>query len=168
MKRALGKKCEPKYKALEYFWKSGNSGLLFATDAHICLARADSNLPPGYYDTTYHPVKRGDWIPCDIDTMFKRTTSGQKRCALTQMPYYYVADNAWVFTAERVDLLKEWTGSNDLYLTDFNCLYAISADKQRMGVVMHEDKRVYRVGPSVFLTEKEAREFAAMMGVEYV
>lgn len=168
MQRALGKKCVSKYKRLEYFWKSGNSGLLFATDAHICLAKVDNELAPGYYDSTYHPVKEGDWIACDVDAMFKQTTTGQKRCTITQVPYYYIADDEWVFSAERVDLLKEWTGCKELYLTDCNCLFGKSADGQRMGIVAHEDKHVYKVGPSVFLTEQEARNFAAMIGVNYV
>lgn len=168
MQRALGKKCIGKYRCLEYFWKSGNSGLLFATDAHICLAKVDSQLPEGYYDTEMRPVRKGDWLPCDIDGMFQKTTAGQNRCALTQLPYYYVADDTWVFTTERVNLLKEWTGCKDLYLTNAGCLYGKSADGQRMGVVWHEDKHVYKVGPSVFLTEEEARNFAAMIGVNYV
>lgn len=171
MKRALGKKCEPKYKSLEYFYKSGKSGLLFATDAHICLAAVDDKLPPGYYDRTCHPVPKGDWLACDVDAMFEahRRAITQISDTMTRIDKYYLIGDCWLFTIERVDLLKEWIGKDgQLFMSDLKTLYGASNDGKRMGIVCHEDKRVYKVGPSVFLTEGEARNFAAMIGVDYV
>lgn len=170
MKRALGKNCEPKYKMLEYFYKS-NSGLLFATDAHICLVCRDNKLAPGYYDTAYRPVKRGDWLACDVEAMFEkqRHTITQISDTITRIGDYYFDGQYWLFDVKRVDLLKEWLGAGArYYIGSFGTLYGASNDDQRFGLVSHEDKEVYKVGPSVFLTEKEARDFAAMMGVNYV
>lgn len=170
MKRALGKNCVPKYKALEYFYKS-SSGLLFATDAHVCLVCRDNRLAPGYYDSAYCPVKRGDWLACDVEAMFEkqRHTITQISDTITRIGDYYFDGDCWLFDVERVDLLKEWIGANGkLYMTEYGSLYGVSNDDQRFGLVWHKDKQVYKVGPSVFLTEQEARDFAAMMGVNYV
>ena len=170
MKRALGKNCVPKYKALEYFYKS-NTGLLFATDAHVCLVCRDNQLAPGYYDATYHPVKRGDWVACDVGAMFE-----EHRCSITPLrndfisvDKYYYDGKDWLFDVKRVELLKEWLGAGArYYIGSFGTLYGASNDDQRFGLVWHEDKQVYKVGPSIFLTEQEARDFAAMIGVNYV
>lgn len=169
MQRALGHKCEHKYKCLEYYWKSGKTKRVYATDAHICLAAVDHNLKPGYYDTNWNPVRQGNWITQDVDSMFENTTQGGKPCKLEKLGCYYITiEENWVFKASNVDLLTEWLGGQPLLLSENGCLYGKSKDEQRLGVCCHEDKRYYTVGPSKFLTEKEAREFAAMMGVKYV
>lgn len=169
MIRALGHNCVAKYKCLEYFWKSGKTGRVYATDAHICLAARDHTLAPGYYDTDWHPVPKGDWVAQDVDTMWERCTRDPQACKLETLGDYYVADGAWVFDGDRVETLISWIGGkHNLKLTDMQCLMGWSDDKNKFGIICHEDKRVYHVGPSMFLTEKEAQDFAAMMGVNYV
>lgn len=167
MKRALGHKCESKYKCLEYFWKSGNTGRVYATDAHICLAEVDNSLQPGYYDSNWQPVKAGNWIKCDIDGMYDRCTRELRPCTVERVDNVYVVDNM-AFPRDQVDLLNEWTGFGKLSMSLMGVLYGESADGKRTGIIMRMDKPVYRVGPSVFLDKDKAREFAALIGVNYV
>ena len=125
MKRALGKNCESKYQVLEYFYKS-NSGLLFATDAHICLVCRDNKLAPGHYDTAYHPVKRGDWLACDVEAMFEkqRHTITQISDTITRIGDYYFDPRQQLKILSNDNYIKLFT-KNNYYEKVSDCIGSI-------------------------------------------